>query len=266
MELDLKERQGVALEILCEFDKFCKKNKLIYVIEFGTLLGAIRHNGFIPWDDDIDITMPRKDYEKIKKISSIGQHILIDKIDDGKEHDTNFIKIYDDRTYSETINGDKRCGVYIDIYPMDYLPKSTLKKTIVKCRCMYYYCATKLAEKPTRKAKNKKLQFVYNLLSFLYQKKGRGYYATKLNNVAKNTLDGDYLSVVIEPDRMMKRMISKKDYYDIIRVPFEKYEFNIVRRYDQRLRLEYGDYMVLPPEKDRIGHSRYKFYRKTLGE
>lgn len=261
-EIELKERQSIALEILVEFDKFCHEHKLRYVIEFGTLLGAIRHHGFIPWDDDVDVTMPRKDYNRLLKYQSIGEHYLVDDFNDQREHDTNFIKIYDDRTYSINRNGDIRCGIYIDIYPMDYVPDNKIKLLIKMVRLSYLYSATKFAEKPTRIAHNKFLQLIYNIMSHFYQNKGRAYYAKKLNQCAADTKCGTYMSVVIEPDRMFKRMISSEAYQKVQRVPFENYYFDIVEDYDVRLRLEYGNYMKLPPEGERQGHINYKFHYK----
>lgn len=262
MGIKLKERQSIALEILVRFDEFCHDHNLMYVLEFGTLLGAIRHHGFIPWDDDIDVTMPRDDYNKLLKQESIGEHYLIDNFYDQKEHDTNFIKIYDDRTYSVTKNGNIRCGIYIDIYPMDFIPDNKIKRSFKIIQLLYLYSATKFAEKPTRIAHNRVLQLFYNIFSHFYQKKGRAYYAEKLNLCAADTKNGNYMSVAIEPDKIFRRIISSKDYYKIKRVPFENYYFDIVENYHNRLKLEYGDYMKLPPVEKRQGHVSYQFYYK----
>lgn len=260
--LNLKMRQSIALDVLSRFADYCKQNGFYYVLEFGTLLGAVRHKGFIPWDDDIDITMPREDYEKLIKNKVIDDHLIIDNYGDGNEHDTNFAKVYDDRTYAIKKNGQRRCGVYIDIYPMDYIPGKWFERRLQLFMLFYYYIATKLAEIPTRKANNAILQVVYNTLSFFYQMRGRGFYANKLNEVARNIKHkSSMMSVMIEPDKIGRRTITEEEYFKSIDVEFEGQKFRTIENYDYRLSLEYGDYMSLPPENQRMAHLDYNFYR-----
>lgn len=120
-EIDLRQMQQIELNLLIEFDKVCKANSLRYYLDGGTLLGAMCYEGFIPWDDDIDIKMPRRDYEKLLSMqSAFPPYITIDA--PRREHcEYLFTKLVDNRTVLiEEHNGvRKTSGVYIDILPMD---------------------------------------------------------------------------------------------------------------------------------------------------
>ena len=123
-EISLREMQQIEFALLQEFDAVCKKNGLRYYMDGGTLLGAVCYDGFIPWDDDIDLKMPRPDYEKMLMLqAAFPPHILLDA--PRPEHcEFSFLKLIDQRTVLEefTGSGTKRTGVYIDILPMDGHP------------------------------------------------------------------------------------------------------------------------------------------------
>lgn len=124
-EITLKEMQRIELGLLLEFNRVCKRFKLRYFLDGGTLLGAVCYDGFIPWDDDIDIKMPRPDYEKLLDLQSeFPKHIFLDA--PRPEHcEFTFLKLIDNRTVLEEPKayGKKRTGIYIDILPMDGHPE-----------------------------------------------------------------------------------------------------------------------------------------------
>lgn len=124
-EISLQELQQLELAMLLEFDAVCKKHKLRYYLDGGTLLGAVCYDGFIPWDDDIDLKMPRPDYERLLALQAdFPPHLLLEA--PSKEHcDYTFLKLVDQRTVLEEQNNykNKTTGVYIDILPMDGHPK-----------------------------------------------------------------------------------------------------------------------------------------------
>ena len=119
-EITLREMQNIELDILVAFDALCRANGLRYYLDGGTLLGAMCYEGFIPWDDDIDLKMPRPDYERFLTMQSqLPAHIRIDA--PRREHcEYTMTKLVDDRTV--LMEGDKKTGVYIDIFPMDGHP------------------------------------------------------------------------------------------------------------------------------------------------
>ena len=124
VEISLQEMQKIELDLLLELDHVCKKRGLRYYLDGGTLLGAVCYDGFIPWDDDIDIKMPRPDYEELLTLQyEFSDHIFLDA--PRPEHcKFTFLKLIDTRTVLEETHGDrvKTTGVYIDILPMDGHP------------------------------------------------------------------------------------------------------------------------------------------------
>lgn len=127
-EITLREMQEIELNLLLEFDKICKKYSLRYYMDGGTLLGAMCYEGFIPWDDDIDLKMPRPDYEKLLKLQSeFPDYIKLDI--PTKEHcEYIMLKLIDNRTVLKEYNGDsiKTTGVYLDVFPMDGHPNDSV--------------------------------------------------------------------------------------------------------------------------------------------
>ena len=121
-KLTLDEVKKIQLEILAYIDSFCKKNNISYFINYGTLLGAVRHKGFIPWDDDIDISMDREYYNMfIEKFNQDSSKYKILSLDTDKAYFNNFIKVVDTTTKIVDNRNYKTfsCGVFVDIFPMD---------------------------------------------------------------------------------------------------------------------------------------------------
>lgn len=128
-KINLQEMQQIELQLLLELDKVCKKHSLRYYMDGGTLLGAMCYEGFIPWDDDIDLKMPRPDYEKLMTLQDdFPKYIRLDA--PSVEHcEYTMLKLVDDRTILKEPNGDsvKITGVYIDVFPMDGHPENNIE-------------------------------------------------------------------------------------------------------------------------------------------
>ena len=128
-EISLKEMQQIELSMMLELDKICKKHGLRYYMDGGTLLGAMCYEGFIPWDDDIDIKMPRPDYEQLRQYSGeFPKHIRV-RYPSKEDCEYTFLKLVDTRTVMIEKSGDriKESGVYLDILPMDGHPADELE-------------------------------------------------------------------------------------------------------------------------------------------
>lgn len=129
IELEFKESQRIALEILKKVACICEEHNFRYVLIWGTLIGAIRHNGFIPWDDDIDIAMPRPDYDKLLSFFKKHRDELMPleclTMETRKNYPHMIARISDSRTWIDVVN-EKDCGmgVFVDIYPFDGLGKT----------------------------------------------------------------------------------------------------------------------------------------------
>ena len=269
-ELDIKQIQEVSLEILHKVADLCEKLNLRYYLIYGTLIGAVRHHGFIPWDDDVDIMMPRSDYDRFLEYlrSNKLEHLSVFNHDSNSDYPYMITRISDDRYYIETENEDSvGMGLFIDIYPYDGLGNT-------KREALTY-------------------GFKGDLLSSLCFQSTRKYFTTaNTSSVIKKVLKLPlyWVSKIIGKDRIMKKIESlqgKYDYenskyigcfvwltggdkdiferewfdeYEMCR--FEHYSFRIPKQYDKVLRHTYGDYMKLPPEDERIGHHYYKSYKK----
>lgn len=269
----LKDKQKLLLELFKAFHDICEKNSLIYNIFGGTFLGAIRHKGFIPWDDDIDVTMPRKDYNRLIKIIRSGKY---------KEWQ---IHAYPDENYiypfakfgmrgtvlTENIVKSKynKLTLNIDIFPNDGYPDDEQlfdkydeyeKKIILLTYRLF-------------KIKNNIFQFLYqNVLKLVYSCVGYRYYLDKQFKLFLKYREDRELILCNGAGWGKRGKTKKEDYYDRILYDFERLKVWGMRNYNDQLVSFYGDYMTLPPKEKRVNpHDSSlfvseKIYRKYLGE
>ena len=253
---EIRERQ---LKLIEHLQNLCIENNLHYSLCYGSLIGAIRHNGFIPWDDDMDIVMPRPDYEKIIKIINDQKNdfkLLDCRLQ--KDYYYPFAKLIDTTTLIEEgqprkING---YGIYIDIFPEDGLPNNQLKrekywKKINKLRLISSYVITKKVKKETVLKSTIRLIFYY--LFYFFPK---NFFSILLNKYALkyNFYDSEIVSVTItghegRKNEMPRSILENYTYHD-----FENKKLMIVKDYDYMLSKLFGNYMELPPENQRFSH------------
>ena len=269
-ELSIKEIQKISLEILKTVTDLCEILHLHYYLIYGTLLGAVRHNGFIPWDDDIDIMMPRPDYDVLleylrnNKINNLSlyNHITCN------DYPYMISRISDDRYIIEAENEKSvGMGIFIDIYPYDGLGKTKkealkygLKGDRLSSFC-YQATRTHFAIETTTSFTRKIIKFPFFIVAKLI---GKDVFKKKLEKLA-NKIDyknSEYIGCVVWLSGGEKDIFLRKWFDETILIPFENYSFRIPLNYDEILKHIYGDYMKLPPEKDRIGHHCYKAYKK----
>lgn len=259
--LSLREIQLAELDILIEFDKICRKNNLKYSLSSGTLLGAIRHKGFIPWDDDIDVEMPRPDYEKFielindKKVDlKAGYELVVDR---GNEAKYPWIKILDTsyETKSQILN-DGYSGLFIDIFPVDGYSKDISKslknhKKVQKLRRLLAYNYLTLNNFSSVKKLGRKLYSLYAKLHKPYK------LVEKINKISVSYPyeQAAFAGVVYFKSPKILGSFSKEEIENTIDVEFEGYNFSVYECYDKYLSLIYGDYMKIPEGADRESHT-----------
>lgn len=264
-ELNLDEIRQIQLEILKEFDKICRDNHIEYSLAYGTLIGAVRHGGYIPWDDDLDVMMRRKDYERILKLLKKDKNINVLNSSNAFFHWT---KICAPNTY--VVETDdfriKNYGVWFDIFPIDHLPKEgTFKAKVYKStysllKKMSQYRALAFNHNKTMKGV-KRIAFIglkVILSPFKITTFGRllDKYAQIFNK--KETGFSGNITFSFHKTQSMESSIFEK-YQDIV---FENFKARTIADYDTFLRNIYGNYMELPPVEKRVTNHSYKAYRK----
>lgn len=272
-ELTIQEIQSVSLEILKSVTDLCEELGLRYVLVYGTLIGAIRHHGYIPWDDDVDIMMPRPDYDKL--LRHLSDHKLPNLTLFNRQtcpaYPYMISRVSDDRYRLEMENEDSvGMGVFIDIYPYDGLGNTRdeaisfgLKGDRLSSFC---YQATRrhFAIETTTSTVRKILKYPVFLVSKLI---GKDFFQDRLEKLARVKAydSSEYVGCIVWLSGGERDIFARRWFDETIMVPFEKYQFRVPKAYDEVLRHVYGDYMQLPPEEDRIGHHYFKAYRKEQG-
>lgn len=269
--LSMEEIQKVSFEILKVIKSICDKEHLNYGLAFGTLIGAVRHKGYIPWDDDVDIIMPRPDFERLMKYFNDNYETLqpYEPWNRSKHPDYPYTmtRIIDNR-YILDVDNEKPCGmgVFVDIYVLDGAGNTfdeackTLERTKRLPSSIFLSTRLKLKNGGTK-------GFFKNLLKpvfFAYVKiKGRDYFVKKLEHIISE-FDYDKCSYLgcLEWDNTTSSAIAKVDIENPEEVEFNGEKFKAAANIDFYLSHAYGDYMTPPPPKDRIYHHLYKAYRK----
>lgn len=254
-KLSTREIQLYELEILKRFDKFCKKNNLRYYLIYGTLLGAIRHKGFIPWDDDIDVCMPRPDYEMFVKTfhDDECQHLKLRSNLLGNLA-APYAKLIDVKTKIDSKYSHFDTNLYIDIFPVDGMPENIHQMDKIRKACRLYkqiltLTGSKLGEGKTTFRKYSK--YFLKPLSRLY---GRQRCINKIENIAKQYPYDNckYVRECIWADWQINML--KSAFEQAVEVEFEGYKFPTFSCWDDYLKELYGDYMQLPPVEQRKTH------------
>lgn len=269
--LSLEEMQKVNLEMLHEFDNICKENNLSYSLGGGTQLGAVRHKGFIPWDDDIDLNMTRKDYEKLmqlykeNKIKLVKNRELISNRDNTfARHYARYIR-YDVKRIS-TYSSDDDCPyIGIEIFVEDgvYSNKFLFNLQVLRIKFMRKLLLLSLS-KPNESSKGKAVAIIKNIVRPILKKIGSMNIARHLENICKE-VDFDKAEYVAGMNGMYgkKEKWLKDEMLPIVYLDFEDGKFPCYKNYDIYLSNLYGDYMKLPPKEKRQPHND-KGYRVKI--
>lgn len=267
--MELEELHGVLLEILLELDRVCRENDIKYTLAYGTLLGAVRHKGFIPWDDDVDVIMDRKNFEEFCAIcsSNLSDEFFFQSKYTESAYPYNICRLRKNNTamiFEAWKKSGIHQGVFIDIYPVDNVPDSKLKRKlqalpiialtpirVSRNPVIYFNGATKRLNPVVLAIKNS-LYHVVKLFPREICDRIEKKYITKYNK-----RDCHELGVICEgatllsPDKTNIPFEAKflKEYADVV---FEGHQLMAVKDSAGLLTHWYGDYMQLPPEEKRV--------------
>lgn len=262
-ELTSDELKEVQLKILDYVDCFCRKNNIQYTISNGTLLGAVRHGGYIPWDDDIDIQLLRNEYNKFTQLwnESKEEHPYeLVNIESGNNMGYPFGKIHDPNTITY-VGNLMRTGVYIDVFPVDYVvDKDDYQKRsseIAKLIKKRYACFRWML------VKDSKQLFYKKIIPFL-RKPSASYedIAIEISNLAKKVQEKtDYVYDLVN-GQYAKDIMPAIIYGDYADIKFEDRVFRSVKDTETYLTTTYGDWRTPPPPEKRVSHHGFKAYWK----
>ena len=267
-ELSLKDIQTETLKIMKLIDSICQKENLKYSLFYGTLLGAIRHNGFIPWDDDLDIIMPRKDYEKLAEYFKNNQEKLSPfkwfSYETVPSYPYMIARVCNTEFRMESEN-EKDCGMgtFVDIYPMDVAGNGKQKFFYNKAWFFssMYFTKSRLhyvVPKGVLKKFVKGCSFLMSKINTIDSLRNRLIKYSKKFPYEKS----DFIASITWLVDGNKNVFKKSDFDELILHDFEDTKFYIPKNYDNLLTTRYGNYMQLPPENERKGHHGYKIYGK----
>lgn len=257
IELSKEECKKISLDILIDVAHFCDEHDITYYLSVGTLLGAIRHAGFIPWDDDIDIMMPRPDYKRFLKEYGNERYALY-KPEEGRFY---YTKVYDKSTVKYEADCDYKknrpFGVDIDVFPLDGIVNDEqIIEKLYKKAC-FLETLLRLSNQPIFNRKNP-IKAINRIIPRIIGSRN----LVKMIEKNAQTYDYETSDYVIRmrwsPNGFtgaLPKKVYEKGYAD-----FEGHSFCIPKDYDTWLKAFFGDYMRIPPENERVTHN-YKCYR-----
>lgn len=266
-EMNLKDVQDISLDIMKHLNQFCVNHELKYSMGFGTLLGAVRHKGFIPWDDDIDIVMLRADYDKFCKAWIDTNDYKLFNYERGNMFAACSRLCDMHRTYVKPAMPlfTEHTGIWIDIFPLDFvdddrdvfLNRSHLVKeahlaVFKKRNAMVSWEDSVRGPKSAMKWVAKKVVYYENIMKLVK------YHVLLSKNFSLPSNRVCCLSFPTYLDRDFTPVHIFNDYEEL---PFEDTHFLAMKGYDEYLRGLYGDYMQMPPKEKQVrGHCYHKYY------
>ena len=265
-ELNVEEVKDILSHILFNFKEFCEANNLKYFLAYGTLIGAVRHQDFIPWDDDIDVVMPRDDYDKFLQLTKDGIGDIYSVV--STVTDNNYIypfaKMYNNKTKLVELEVKKNLntnGIYIDIFPLDGMPegKNNIRKhykkagIYIKMNCLAFNTKTRW-DSPLKTIINRTIARVCRA------------YGCKRIIKRMDKLSRKYDYKTSEKVGLVcwglgeKEAVSKDTFSSSIQLKFRNDFYNVPVGYHEYLTSIYGDYMEVPPKECRVSNHNYKAY------
>jgi len=262
---ELRKLQLAELDILVELDRICRKNSIRYSLTGGTLLGAVRHGGFIPWDDDADVSMLRSEYEKFRLIcmTDLDEEFYFQEMRDTEGYRWGYGKLRKRgtlfvREHQEHMPYEQ--GVFIDIFPRDGVPDGFVRRKVHKFRC---FCMRKILWAEVGKYAHEKL-YMRVWFRFLSWVTGKNIYKMYSRLVEEsNRKNTNLVRNLTFPVPNKEDGYPRKWYEESVELEFEGHWFMVNKFYEAWLKQEFGDYMELPPPERRKIHPVVMF---SLGD
>ncbi|MCH1948743.1 LicD family protein [Enterocloster sp. OA13] len=255
-ETELKRLQGIELELLVEFDRICRKHGIIYSIDGGTLLGAVRHGGFIPWDDDADVIMVRFEYEKFRSV--VNKELNKDKfyfqdMDNTPGYRWGYGKLRRNNSSFIRLNQEHmpyEQGIFMDIFVCDNVPDNYYIRSICNFISFIYrkFFWSKIGMETERGIK----KYLYWIMAKIPEKRLKYSYRKYVRY--RNKKMSNWVKCLTFPACNKSYGYKREWYEDTIDIPFENVILKGSRKKEEYLHFLYGDFMSLPPIEKRKVH------------
>lgn len=267
---DFRKMQLLQLDMLKELDRVCRKHNIKYAITCGTLLGAIRHKGYIPWDDDADIAMLREEYDKFSKVANeLDQGIcFFQDHDNDPEYLWGYGKLRRSGTICQRAGQEHlggKSGVFIDIFPMDEVPGSVIGQIIQDLKC--FFLRKVLYARVGRISERGIAKLVYRVMAFFSvdwvytNAKKMQYKHYKTNNRRVRILLFPSFGKLNFKHPLKERYSMPREWFDNLgEYDFEDARFYGTKDYESFLNYMYKNYRELPPEDKREPHAPFSSY------
>ena len=262
-KITAEEQKEILLDMLKTLDRFCEEQGIRYFMAAGSLLGTIRHKGFIPWDDDIDVVMPRNDYERFLSTFQTLKPYKVLSIHNNDQYYLQFGKLIAENTVlKEPVDSDLKIGVYIDLFPLDnmsddlevskkfYHKVDRIKKKLMIRNSIW------LDQRPLYQ------NIIIQCGKVLVREK-RETLLEKIDRESRTFCSNafsKYVGVVCSGSYGEKEIMESEWYQDSVRMPFEDLEVSVPSGYNQILKQLYGDYMTWPPLEKRVSRHTYEVW------
>lgn len=262
IELSEREVREYQLDILNELDRHCRENNLKYFIIAGTLLGAVRHKGYIPWDDDIDVVMLRDDYEQfITKYYNDAYYVSC--YQKNKKHDLPYAKLCKSHTKMvEAVITECELGVNIDIFPIDNVPELEEDRQKMFKKISFYRFI--LDMKGTTISKNRSLlkNNLLRVFQIVFKPVKVSYLVRKIDEIAKSASQKTTYCAEVVWGCGEKEVVKRSVFSESVYLEFEGRRYIAPVGWDKWLSKRYGEYMKLPPIENQVTHHNYKAYKE----
>ncbi len=262
---DIREIQQMELGIMEYIHEVCQKIGVKYFLAYGSLIGAVRHQGFIPWDDDMDICMLREDYEKLQDylIANPDDRYEVMSYKNNLNYVYPFMKVQDNQTYllEEDVRIDSNMGIYVDIFPVDgYEDDVNFKNKMTKLiKKRQLSCYTFKGITNTKSLLNSLIRYI-SVIAFYFTNTNK--YIGGIDELAQSRKVDDYELVDYLIYKDMNKPVWKREWLNqTITGVFEGKEFMIPKNYHEILTSDYGDYTQLPPVELRFSHHDFQLWK-----
>lgn len=263
VRIDVNQQKEISLSILKNVQLFCEKNSIKFYVAYGTLLGAVRHQGFIPWDDDIDIIMLREDYNNF--VNSYRDSRFECIAFENNRFYVPYAKVIDPQTkiVSETVISKEPLGIGIDIFPIDYLSDDKIEAQRIKngftidYTFLRYSLFNNINELKDKSVLKEIVYYISRAFGFSYWVRRYKNRVIKYTTIEKKK----YCALLPLINSGAKPIFNSEIFDKLSSYKFEDTLVPSVEDYDQFLSTVYGDYMTIPPVEKRITHENNAYYK-----